>query len=222
VCSYLVPLWGAGETFLKEGKPNLAGVEAKKPFELWADLKAARVTPSNLSEIATDRIRQDFQAGNLIFGMSWAYVWSRAQGDMESAVKGRIGVAAPPGFTAELPASCIGGWQVAVTSFSKNKVEAVKLARYLSSPEAAKILAVSAGQLPVFASVYDDREVLAANPWFTEALPALLAAKARPASPRYPEVSEIIRTNLHAVLAGTKTAEAALADMNARLGAIFR
>jgi len=35
-------------------------------------------------------------------------------------------------------------------------------------------------------------------------------------------VSEIIRTNVNAYLAGTKTADAALADMQSRLGPIFR
>ena len=222
VCSYLVPLWGAGEEFLKDGKLNLGGPEAKKPFDLWAEMKAAKIIPPNLAEIATDRIRQDFQVGNLIFGMSWSYVWNRAQGDAESTVKGRIGIVPLPGFTAEKPAGCIGGWQIAVTSFSKNKAEAVKLARYFSSPEVAKMQAVMAGHLPVFTQIYEDKDVLAAHPWFAEALPALMAAKTRPSSSRYPEVSEIIRTNLHAVLAGTKTPDAALADMNARLGVIFK
>lgn len=222
VCSYLVPLWGAGEDFLKDGKPNLSGPEAKKPFDLWADLKAAKVTPPGLAEIATDRIRQDLQAGNLVFGMTWSYVWNRTQGDADSRVKDKIGIAPLPGFTADKPAGCIGGWQVAVSAFSKNKVEAVKFARYLSSPEVSKVQALLGGNLPVFASVYADEEVLRANPWFAQALPAMQAAKARPISPRYAEVSEIIRANMNAFFAGTRTAEAALADMNARLGAIFR
>lgn len=222
VCTYLVPMWGAGEELLKGGKLNLSGEAAKKPFALWADLKAANVTPPNLAEIATDRIRQNFQAGNLLFGMTWGYVWNRAQGDSDSTVKGKVGVVPLPGFTADKPATCIGGWQIAVSSFSKNKAEAVKLARYLSSPEVAKQQAILASHLPVFASVYEDKEVLAANPWFADALPVVKAAKARPVSPRYTEVSEIIRTNMNAFLAGTKPADAALADMNTRLGAIFK
>lgn len=222
VCTYLVPLWGAGEELLKDGKPNLASPAARKPFELWADLKAAKVTPPGLAEIATDRIRQDLQAGNLVFGMSWGYVWSRTQGDADSTVKDRIGVAPLPGFTAERTTGCIGGWQVAVSSLSRNKAEAVKFARYLSSPEVSRMQAVLASHLPVFASVYAEADVLNANPWFAQALPAMLAAKARPVTPRYAEVSEIIRANMNAVLAGTRTADAALADMTARLGAIFR
>ncbi|MCZ8182706.1 MAG: ABC transporter substrate-binding protein [Beijerinckiaceae bacterium] len=222
VCTYLVPLWGSGEEMLKDGKLNLATAAAKKPFELWADLKAANVTPPNLAEIPTDRIRQNMQAGNLIFGMTWGYVWNRLQNDADSTVKGKIGVVPLPGFTADKQATCIGGWQVAVSAFSKNKAEAAKLARYLSSPEVAKQQAILASHLPVFPGVYTDAEVLKANPWFEQALPVVQSARARPVTPRYTEVSEIMRTNMNAFLAGTKTADQALGDMTNRLGAIFR
>jgi multiple sugar transport system substrate-binding protein len=222
VCTYLVPMWGAGEDLTKDGKLNLSGDAAKKPFQLWADLKEAKVTPPNLAEIPTDRIRQNLQAGNLIFGMTWGYVWNRAQNDADSTVKDKIGVVPLPGFTADRQSTCIGGWQVAVSAFSKNKAEAAKLARYLSSPEVSKQQAVLASHLPVFPEVYNDADVLKANPWFAQALPVVQAARSRPVTPRYTEVSEIMRTNMNAFLAGTKTADQALGDMNTRLGAIFR
>lgn len=223
VCTYLVPMWGAGGNLTdKTGKLTLTGDAAKKPFELWDNLKKAGVTPPNQAEIPTDRIRQNFQAGNLVYAMTWGYVWNRTQNDADSTVKGKTGVVPLPGFTADKAATCIGGWQLAVTSFSKNKAEAVKLARWLSSPEVSKMQAIEASHLPVFASVYTDPEVLAKNPWFKDALPVVQSARARPVSARYTEVSEIIRTNMNAFLAGTKNADAALADMTNRLGAIFK
>jgi multiple sugar transport system substrate-binding protein len=223
VCTYLVPLWGAGGSLTDAGgKLSISGDDAKRPFDLWADLKAANVTPPNLAEIPTDRIRQNFQAGNLIFGMNWGYVWQRSQNDADSSVKGKTGVVPLPGFTPDKAATCIGGWQLAVTAFSKNKAEAVKLVRFLSSPEVSKRQAILASHLPVFAEVYADPEVLAANPWFKDALPVVQTAQARPVTPRYNEVSEIIRTNMNAFLAGTKTADAALGDMRTRLGGILR
>ncbi|MGL4494185.1 MAG: ABC transporter substrate-binding protein [Beijerinckiaceae bacterium] len=223
VCTYLVPLWGAGANLTDAGgKLALDDDAAKKPFELWADLKAAGVTPANLAEIPTDRIRQNFQAGNLIFGMTWGYVWNRSQSDADSTVKGKTGVVPLPGFTADKAATCIGGWQVAVSSFSKNKAEAAKFARYLSSPEVSKKQAILASHLPVFPEVYSDPDVLKANPWFKEALPVVLSAQSRPVTPRYNEVSETMRTNMNAFLAGTKTADAALADMRSRLANILR
>ncbi|MGL4974869.1 MAG: ABC transporter substrate-binding protein [Bosea sp. (in: a-proteobacteria)] len=223
VCTYLVPMWGAGGSLTDAaGKLTMNTDAAKKPFELWADLKAAGVTPPNLAEIPTDRIRQNFQAGNLLFGMTWGYVWQRSQNDADSTVKEKVGVVPLPGFTADKAATCIGGWQLAVSSFSKNKAEAYRFARYLSSPEVSKMQAIAASHMPVFPEVYTDPDVLKANPWFAQALPVVQTARARPVSPSYPKVSEVMRTNMNAFLAGSKTADAALADMTKELGAIFR
>ncbi len=222
VCTFLTSLWAAGEDLLKDGKPELSGEAARKAFQFWGDLRTAKVVPASLADIPTDRVRQSFQAGNLLFGMSWAYVAGRVQNDADSAARGKFGVMPVPGLAAENPSSCLGGWQIAVSGVSKNKGEAARLAWYLATPEAAKTRALRAGQLPVFTELFRDGEVLGAHPWFAEALPALEAARPRPVTPRYSEVSEIIRTNLHAVLAGTRTIDAALADMNARLAPIFK
>jgi multiple sugar transport system substrate-binding protein len=223
VCTYLVPLWELGGALNDaNGKLSLTGDIAKKPFELWADLKASGVLPTNIAEIVTDRMRQNYQAGNLITTMNWGYVWNRVENDADSVVKGKTGVIPMPGFEAGKSATCIGGWQLAVTAFSKNKAEAVKLIRFLSSPEVSKMQAIMASHMPVFPEVYTDPEVLKANPWFKDALPVVQTARSRPVSPRYTEVSEIIRTNMNAFMAGTKTADAALSDMQAKLSPIFK
>ena len=64
--------------------------------------------------------------------------------------------------------------------------------------------------------------MLATRPLLAQMGPVLAVARLRPQSARYAEVSEIIRSNLSAFLAGSKTAEAALQDMQARLSLIFR
>lgn len=222
VCSYLTGVWGAGEEIVKSGKLAFEGEGAKKPFQLWSEMKTAKLLATSPAEVSTDRVRQDLQTGTLIFGSAWAYAFPRLQGDTGSLVKDKIGLARLPGFSPEHQAGCIGGWQVAVTAFSKNKPEAVKFARFLSSPETAKLFALQAGWLPVFEPLYADEEVLKAQPWFRDALPALQSGKLRSATPRYGEVSEIIRTNVSAFLAGTKNADAALTDMTKRLGVIFK
>jgi multiple sugar transport system substrate-binding protein len=223
VCTLLVPMWGAGGALVSaQGRVDVNSPAGQRAFKLWSDMKEAKITPPNLAEIVTDRIRLNFQSGNLIYGMSWGYVWNRVENDADSQVKGKVGVVPLPGFKDGKPATCIGGWQVAVTAFSKNKVEAVKLARYLSSTEVSKMQAVLASHLPVFAEVYDDADVLKANPWFKDALPVVQTARSRPVSPRYNEVSDIIRSNVNAFLAGTKTADQAIGDINGRLPRVMR
>ncbi len=222
VCTFLVPLWGEGSEMTKNGKLNLDTPEARQPFQLLGRLKQAGVMSPNVGEIVTDRIRINLQAGNLIFAQSWGYVWNRSQNDADSKVKGNIGVTTLPSSKTGKSATCIGGWQLAVSAFSKNKAEAVKFVRYLSSPEVSKQQAIAASHLPVFPSVYKDKEVLAANPWFEFAGPIVETAKSRPVSPRYQEVSDAIRSNMNAYLSGTKTTDVALADMKKRLEPVFK
>ena len=223
VCTFLVPLWGMGGSLTDaQGKLALDPAQGQRALALWADLRAKNITPANLAEIATDRIRVDMQAGNLIFAMQWGYAWNRFQNDADSQVKDRIGVVPLPSFAGNPNATCVGGWQVAVSAFSKNKEAAVKLLRFLSSPEVSKMQAIAASHLPVFAEVYEDAEVLAANPWFRDARPVVLGARARPVTPRYPEVSEAIRTAMNGFLAGTRTAEQTLADMTQRLTPVLK
>ncbi len=222
VCTYLVPLWGMGSDLTRGGKLNLDTPQARQPFQLYGRMKQAGVLPRNIAEIPTDRIRIDMQAGNLVFAQSWGYVWNRLENDADSRVKGKIGVARLPHDQGGQSATCIGGWQLAVSAFSKNKQEAVKFVRYLSSPEVSEMQAVMASHLPVFPSVYKDPDVLKANPWFAEALPVVESARSRPVSHQYPQVSDAIRSNMNAYLAGTKTTDTALADMKSRLQPIFR
>lgn len=222
VCTYLVPLWGMNSDLTANHKLNLDTPQAKQPFQLYGRLKQSGVMPKNIAEIPTDRIRIDMQAGNVLFAMTWSYVWNRLENDADSQVKGKIGVTTLPHDPGGKSATCIGGWQLAVSAYSKNKPEAVKFARWLSSPEVSKMQAILASHMPVFPSVYKDPEVLKANPWFADALPVVEGAKSRPVSAQYPQVSEVIRTNMNAYLAGIKTSDGALNDMKSRLKPFFR
>jgi len=223
VCTYLVPMWGAGGNLTNpQGRLALDSAAARRPFELWAEMRSANVLPPNIAEIVTDRARQQFQAGQAVFNMNWGYNWNRFQSDQDSQVRDRVGVVPLPGFTADAASTCIGGWQLAITQFSRNKRAAYDLIRFLSSPEVSRMQAILASHLPVFPEVYADAEVLRVNPWFAQALPVVQTARSRPVTPRYTEVSEILRSNMNAFLAGTRNAEQALQDMTNRLNPIFR
>ena len=222
VCTYLVPLWGMNSDLTVNGKLNLDAPQARQPFQLYGRMKQAGVLPKNIAEIPTDRIRIDMQGGNVLFAMTWSYVWNRLENDADSKVKGKIGVTTLPHDAGGKSATCIGGWQLAVSAYSKNKPEAVKFARWLSSPEVSKMQAIMASHMPVFPSVFKDPEVLKANPWFADALPVVEGAKSRPVSAQYPQVSDVIRSNMNAYLAGTKTTDVAINDMKSRLAPLFR
>ena len=137
-------------------------------------------------------------------------------------MRGKVGVVKLPAMPDGKSVSCLGGWDWAVSAYSKNKPAAVALVRWLSSPEVSKQLAIKASFHPVFASVYQDAEVLAAVPWFSAALPVIESARPRPVTPMYRAVSDALRINTNTVMAGVKTPKAALAEIEVRVARALR
>lgn len=222
VCTFLLPIWAAGgDVTNAQGQFILTVEQAQRALQFWVDLMEQGVSPRNMAEKPQDLIRREMQAGRWIFGTMFAFAWERLQNDPDSQVRGKIGVVPLPAFTGGRQVSCLGGWQWAISNFSRNKSQAHRLVRFLSSPEVSEILAIEASRLPVFPELYRDPDVLRANPWFAQALPVVQAARARPQHPRYAEISEVIRVNTNRVLARHITPEVAAREIVRRLQAIY-
>lgn len=223
VCTFLLPIWAAGGDVADDkGRLTLTEEQARRSLQFWLDLmERYRVSPPNMAEKAQDTIRREMQQGRWIFATLFAYAWAHFQNDPDSQVKGKIGVAVMPRFEGGRSASCLGGWQWTISNFSRKKAQAYELLRYLSSPEVAKILAIEASNLPAFPTLYQDPDILRVNPWFADALPVVLNARARPVHPRYPEIADVIRRGLNAVLARTKTPDQAAQEIVRGLRTIY-
>lgn len=222
VCTFLLPYWSLGHSLKDEGGSFAFDTDgAVDSFNVWLGLMEEGVAPANSAEVKTDDTRKTFQAGDAVFAVQWAYGWSLFQGD-DSEVKGNVGVARLPAVAGGEPVTCLGGWQWAVSAFSRNKEAAADLVKYLSSADVSRLRAVKASNLPSRPDMYTDPEVLEAAAWFEDALPVVQTALTRPTSPRYNEISDIIRTNLNAVVAGAVTPEDAAAQMKSRLQRAMR
>lgn len=216
VSTFLLPYWSTGHSVIDDGKYEFDVTAATKALGLWRGFIDDGISPRTIAQTTTEDTRQEFQAGKVVFCVCWAYAWALFQGKNSNVVD-KVGVAKLPAVPGGKSVSCIGGWQWGVSAFSKHKQQTTDLVRYLSSPPVSKLLAIKASMLPIFADVYQDPDVLKVNPWFREAGPIVATARSRPTTPRYNAVSEIIRTDFNAVMAGSKTAEAAAKNMDVRL-----
>lgn len=221
VCTFLLPYWSQGKDLVSNGKLTFDKPAAVRSLELWKGFVDDGVAKKNVSEVATDDTRKEFQAGKVLFAVNWSYAWKHFQGP-ESAVAGKVGVARLPALGAGEQSSCLGGWEFGVSAYSQHQEEAKKLADYLSSEKVSQYMAVNGALLPTRPELYTDAEVVKSAPWFAEALPVVETARARPVTPRYNEVSEIIRTTVNSVLAGVKTPEEGATEMEGRLRRVLR
>ena len=222
VCTFLLPYWSEGKEFQQRGRLSLDKAAAVKGLNMWLGLVDQGVAKKNIAEVKTGDTVNEFMAGDVVFAINWGFAWDLFQSDPQSKVKGKVGVAKLPAMPGGQAATCIGGWQWAVSAYSKHKAEAARLVQFLSSPEVSKFMAVNGSLLPVYASVYSDGDVLKANPWYDLALPVVQTAKARPVSARYAEVSDVIRTQTSAALARVSKPEATVDEIESRLQRVLR
>ena len=221
VCTFFLPYWSAGHDLTKDGKFVFDKDGEVDAFNVWKDLVDQGVAKKNISEVGTDDTRREFQAGKAVFASLWGYGWSNFQGE-DSAVRDKVGVAVLPAVEGGKPVSCLGGWEWAVSAYSRHQEEARKLVTFLSGMEATKIKAIDASYLPPQTALYADPDVQKAMPWVESARAVVESAIPRPVTPRYNEVSEVIRTLFNAVIGGSMTPEDAAAQIDARLRRILR
>ncbi|MEN3422977.1 extracellular solute-binding protein, partial [Brucella abortus] len=128
----------------------------------------------------------------------------------DSAVKGKFDVAPLPAMAeGEPPASALGGWNLAVSKYSTKQDAAIALVKFLASPEVQKAEAVELSRLPTIEALYDDKDVIAAQPFMANWKPIFQNAVPRPSAAtkvKYNEVSSKFWTAVHKTLAGSGTA----------------
>lgn len=220
-CTFLEALWTAGGDWQDaEGNVTVDSDAGRTALAWYDDTLASGITKPGIAEETTDLSRQAFQAGDVVFMLNWGYAWAHfqeAQEGEETEVAGKVGVAPLPAFEGGETATCVGGFQWAINTFSENKEDAFRLIQYMTSYEAQKTLAIEASNIPVRDELYEDEEVLAAAPQFGQFYDVIVAARPRPITPFYSEVSELIRTNMNAFFARSQDAETTLAEMQSGL-----
>jgi multiple sugar transport system substrate-binding protein len=223
VCTFLLPYWSQGKQFNDAaGKMTLDKDAAIRGMNTWLKMVDDGVLKKNIAEVTTPVTVNEFKAGNVLFAINWGFAWDRFKDDADSQVKGKVGVMPLPAMAGGRSATCVGGWQWAVSAFSRNKAEAAKLVRAITTPAASKFLAAEGSLLPTYQAVYSDADVVKAVPWFKDAGGVVIAGQARPISAQYGQVSDAIRSTTSAILARTKTSAEGVAEIESRLNRVMR
>ncbi len=223
VCTFLLPYWSQGKEFNDaSGKLTLDKAAATKGLQQWLTLVDQGVIKKNVAEVKTADSSNEFKAGQVIFSINWSWAWDRFNDDADSKVKGKVGVMPLPAMAGGKSATCIGGWQWAVSAFSKSKPAAAKLVAFMAGKDASRFLAAEGALMPAYAELYTDAEVVKHVPWFKDAGGVVGFGRSRPMSERYGEVSDAIRTTTSAVLARTKKPEEGVAEIEGRLNRVMR
>ena len=178
------------------------------------------VAPPRVTRFVEEDARITFQLGNAAFMRNWPYAWALLNA-ADSELRGKVAIAPlPRGGPRGGHAATLGGWQLAVSAYSQNQAAAIELVRYLTGAAEQKRRAIAGAYAPTIRALYDDPEVLAANPFFADFAAALPDAVARPsaiAGQHYAQLSTLFWEAAHATLTGNGTARDNLARLEDRL-----
>lgn len=183
------------------------------------------ISPPQVLDYREEDARNMFQAGDAVFMRNWPYAW-RLLNSPDSPVNDKVGVAfLPKGGVDGRHAAILGGWELAVSRYSKYPDLAASLVLYLTSAQEQKRRAIVGGYTPTITKLYFDMEVLEANPFFsflpdvfanTYSRPSIITGKS------YSRVSQEFWTAVHAVLEGQLTASDSLRLLDGRLAPLAR
>ena len=160
-----------------------------------------------------------WQAGQAAFMRNWtnAYVAASAPG---SPTRGRFEIAALPGGR-QGGAATLGGNGYGVSRYSRHPLEAAMLVRFLCGRNEQRRRSLSFAEPATIPDLYNDPEVLAANPYFSTVLEVYRKRLAlRPSTATgnaYPAISRAYFEAVHAVLTGKETAAEAAAALQGKL-----
>jgi trehalose/maltose transport system substrate-binding protein len=123
-------------------------------------------------------------------------------------------------------ADTLGGWQMMASKYSKNPEAAVEYVKFMTTKELEKSASIERSLLPTIAAVYDDADVLKANPYYPRLKPVFQGgAVARPSTVSaelYNDVSTAYFTAVNQILTGQKPAAQAVADLEKELSRIMK
>lgn len=215
-----IAAYNGGTIVDQDGNITVNNPQAVTALDRAADWVGTFV-PERVTTFREEDAHLSFNSGDTVFMRNWPYVWNLLDANPMSPVAGKVDVAAlPKGGENGNHASTLGGWQLAVSKFSKNPEVAADLVRYLTSKAVQKDRATEGSYAPTIRELYADSEVLRANPVFAKLLVILENSVARPTSQtgeKYREVSEAFWTAVHEVLEGKKNAKDSLVELETEL-----
>ena len=210
-----------GGNYIDDGKVTIDNAKARAILDAVAN-QIGKTTPRGVTSYQEGEAHNAFVGGNAAFMRNWPYAYSIAAG-AESKVKGKFSVTVLPHGAAGSSVGTVGGWQLAVSKYSKHKDAAIEFVRYMTSPGVEKFDAIFNTNVPTIPAVAKDKAVVKANPYLKPNI-ATVPRVTRPArflGTHYNEGSKAIYQGISQILNGQK-ANKVLPSIKAKLERLLR
>ncbi len=214
-CNTLEQIWShGGDVFDSDGNIVFDSPQTRSALEQMRDLVASGASPRDIADYDDGSSLAAFRNGDSAFMRHWSTTWDYVNSE-DSPVAGKVGMAA-------LPASCLGGQSLALSSHSLHPEQALQFMAFLAGYEQQAHMALAANQPPVLTAAYEDVALLERSPLLEILATVLVDAKSRPSLAEYALLSEAIHTEVNSMLAGDQGAETTAANIQRGIESILR
>ncbi len=222
-CNIAEAVNSAGGEFINaDGKPAVNTPEAIAGLQWMVDGFKTGKIPADAITWKEEEGRQAFQDGKLLFHRNWPYIWNLANKDDDSTkIAGKFAVTPLPGKTG-LGVSTLGGHNIGISTFTKNKGTAADFLKFIASEPVQRTFLVKGSLAPILESMYADADLNKQFPYLATLGESIKTAKPRPKAVRYGDVTLAIQDSTYAALQGQKTAEAAFTELQTKLEALLK
>jgi ABC-type glycerol-3-phosphate transport system substrate-binding protein len=184
----------AGGQIVTSDNKVVVGPSTKIAASIMHRLATSPAADPSLNTDMEDQARVAFEKGTAAFEINYPFVWPAAA---KAGIQNKMGYALFPTVTpGTAPRVSIGGYNLAVSTYSKYPQQAFDAIKCLTQPVNQVRDAIKGGLAPVTASIYDEPSIAKQYPFH-----ALLKAQIehygiRPKTPAYADVSLAIQKAL--------------------------
>jgi len=196
-----------GGHIIDNGKVTIDNAKARTVLDAMR-AQIGKVTPQGVTTYQEDQTEHAFDAGDAAFARNWPYQYGIGA-TAGSKVKGKFNVTVLPHGASGPSVGTVGGWQLAVSKFSKHQGAAIELVRYMTSPAVEKFDAITNSNVPTIVSVAKNKAVVKKNPYLKPSI-ASVPRVTRPAKffgTHYNEASKDVYQGINQILTGTPASQ---------------
>ena len=167
------------------------------------------ISPRAVTNYAESESLQSFKSGESAFMRNWPYAWAELQKD-DSPVKGKVGITTMVAESNQRPAATIGSWGLSLLKGSEHPQSTIEAIKYLTNEQSQRYLYTNFGYTPTQAALFNDEQLTLTHPSLVAIGEALPFARARPQTPLYAQMSDVLQRNLSSALTGVTPPSAAM------------
>ena len=211
-----------GEFITADGKPAVNTPAAIAGLQWMVDGFKSGMIPADAITWKEEEGRSAFQDGKLLFHRNWPYVWNLAsKDDGSSKIVGKFAVAPLPGKDGP-GVSTLGGHNIGISAFTKNKGTAGDFIKFIASEPIQKTFLEKGSLAPILESLYADAALNEQFGYLSILGESIKTAKSRPKAVKYGDVTLAIQDATYSALQKQVEPAAAFGDLQTKLEGLLK